>query len=88
MLVDEDERLYDAFQALDEDGDGLISKEELKTAMVDNEKKSRGKGAHHRRESTSFLLDSLRVQSAFGTHTASVCFDSDCVSHHAMNHDL
>lgn len=72
MLVDEDERLYDAFQALDEDGDGLISKEELDHALVEHEKKTRGKGkiVHHRRDSTASLLDTLRVQSAFGTLAA------------------
>merc|ERR1719410_2672240 len=33
MLVDEDERLFQAFQELDNDGDGLISKDELETAL-------------------------------------------------------
>ena len=67
MLVDEDERLYDAFQALDHNGDGLISKQELGAALLEHERKVKGKGnGHHQRESTTVLFDTLRVQSAFG----------------------
>merc|ERR1719334_1434469 len=75
MLVDEDERLFQAFQELDEDGDGLISKDELENALNEWEVLLRGeideeedelsprKKRTHTRESTITLQ---RFQSAFG----------------------
>ena len=73
MLVDEDERLFQAFQELDEDGDGLISKDELESALnewedfllrdEEEEELSPRKKRGHTRESTITLQ---RFQSAFG----------------------
>merc|ERR1719361_432366 len=44
----------------------MISKEELDRALVQNAKEMRGKNDNHERVDTVALLDSLRVQSAFG----------------------
>merc|ERR1719361_1143343 len=73
MLVDEDERLFQAFQELDEDGDGLISKDELESALnewedfllrdEEEEELSPRKKRGHTRESTITLQ---RFTSAFG----------------------
>lgn len=75
MLVDEDERLFQAFQELDEDGDGLISKDELENALNEWEdlmRESEEEGNlelsprrkhRHTRESTITLQ---RFTSAFG----------------------
>merc|ERR1719361_1066082 len=76
MLVDEDERLFQAFQELDEDGDGLISKNELERALNEWEdlvlreddeewgpQMSPRRKHKHTREST---IELKRFQSAFG----------------------
>ena len=59
MLVDEDERLYQAFQDLDEDGNGLISQQELEKALKEFDKNNDG---HNRRESRMMLT---RFKSSF-----------------------
>lgn len=61
MLVDEDERLFQAFADIDENGDGVISRDELEKAMqrINNQHSSKQGKAVMQRVETAFTAADL-----------------------------